>query len=338
MKTFALLFGAFILLIPNKGWGDNFYPVPLLLLDDYFSHHVLIAEKSTHTLHLFKNDDGHPQLIKTYQMATGKKTGDKLFQGDHRTPEGIYYFQDILTHQQLIERHGKKAQMYGVGAFVMNYPNPVDLALKKTGSGIWLHSTNDETRIEKGLDSRGCLVIANDDLKDVSQYLELNRSFVVIVQNIFYLKKDVWQKKRDSIKALVESWVKAWREEDLKTYMSHYHPREFSHRIRGHFQQFYRYKKAVFAQPGAPTVELDNLNIMASKNYAVASFRQTYHSHTINDTGHKRLYLKRDDFYHWKIIAEVWSKAGIGPSHLAFQPSMRFFKQPFKPKEKEQKN
>ena len=26
--------------------------------------------------------------------------------------------------------------------------------MKKTGSGIWLHSTNDETRIDKGLDSK----------------------------------------------------------------------------------------------------------------------------------------------------------------------------------------
>ncbi len=49
----------------------------------------------------------------------------------------------------------------------MNYPNPIDQRLKKTGGGIWLHSTNDETRIEKGLDSRGCVVAANNDLKEI---------------------------------------------------------------------------------------------------------------------------------------------------------------------------
>ena len=76
--------------------SKEFYPDALLQLDNYFSHHILVAVKSTHKLHLYKNDDGYPKLLKTYQMATGKKSGDKLFQGDHRTPEGIYYFTDFI--------------------------------------------------------------------------------------------------------------------------------------------------------------------------------------------------------------------------------------------------
>ena len=125
-----------------------------MYLDDFFSHHILIAEKSTHQLHLFRNKGSYPEHIKTYQMATGKKAGNKFFQGDHKTPEGVYQFTNFLTHEDLIKRHGKAGEIYGVGAFVMNYPNPIDQRLQKTGGGIWLHSTNDETRIEKGLDSR----------------------------------------------------------------------------------------------------------------------------------------------------------------------------------------
>ena len=102
----------------------------------------------------------------------------------------------------------------------MDYPNPIDLQLKKTGSGIWLHSTNEETRIEKGLDSRGCLVIANKDLKDVSHYLELNRSSVVVVHNLAFLEKKAWEAKRNEIKNIINSWLTAWKEENIKQYIN----------------------------------------------------------------------------------------------------------------------
>ena len=148
----------------------DYRPSSLLLLDDYFSHHIIIAEKSTHTLHLYRNDKGTPVHLKSYKMATGKKPGDKIFQGDHRTPEGIYFITDFIPRQELLDRYGKEGEIYGVGAFVTNYPNPIDHLEKKTGSGIWLHSTNDETRIEKGLDSRGCVVTANQHLIDISSY------------------------------------------------------------------------------------------------------------------------------------------------------------------------
>ncbi|MBY0413622.1 MAG: L,D-transpeptidase family protein, partial [Bdellovibrionales bacterium] len=159
--------------------GVKVMPAPLLQLDNFFAHHVLVAEKSTHSLHLFKNTDGRPELVRTYQIATGKKPGDKESEGDFRTPEGVYNFVDFLTNKQLLAQSGPQGAIYGAGAFVTDYPNVIDRNMKKTGSGIWLHSTNDETRIDKGLDSRGCVVTANQELIDVSKYLELNKTPIV---------------------------------------------------------------------------------------------------------------------------------------------------------------
>ena len=312
-------------ILANFGYAEEYYPDALLQLDGYFSHHVLVAVKSTHKLHLYKNDNGNPKLVKSYQMATGKKAGDKLFQGDHRTPEGIYYFIDFIPHQELIQRHGKAGEIYGVGAFVMDFPNPIDRQLKKTGGGIWLHSTNEETRIEKGLDSRGCLVIANKDLKDVSHYLELNRSSVVVVHDLSYLKKSAWKAKKQKIKTLIDSWLTSWKKEQFKQYIDHYHPTKFLDPNRGRYKSFYNYKNAVFKRPGAPSINISNLNIMVSKHYAVGTFRQHYKAQTINDTGHKKIYLKKDAYYNWKIVAEIWSKVGLGTNQVAFKPSMRFF-------------
>lgn len=306
-------------------------PAPLMQLDDKFSHHVLVAEKSTHQLHLFQNENGIPKLVKTISMATGKKAGDKVFQGDHRTPEGVYQMTEFLTHEDLIKRHGKAGEIYGVGAFVMNYPNPMDQIEGKTGGGIWIHSTNDETRIDKGLDSRGCVVTANTDLIDLAKYIELNRTSVVVVHHLNYLKEDAWQSERNNIVGTVNAWANAWQNEDIETYLSQYDRKLFSDRIRGNYKSFSTYKRAVFSAPGKPEVSISNMSIMMANGYAVATFVQDYKATNLSDIGKKLLYLKRNEYYEWKVVSEVWTKHGIQTpeeeiNRVAFQPSMRFFK------------
>jgi len=310
---------------------EELFPSHLLSMDSYFSHHVVVAEKSTHKLYLFQNDEGKPKLIKTYQMATGKKAGDKIFQGDHRTPEGVYYMTEFLTHQDLLTRHGKQGEIYGVGAFVLNYPNPIDSRAGKTGGGIWLHSTNDETRIEKGLDSRGCIVTANSDLMDVSKYIELNRTPIIVVHELTYLKAEAWSTKREKIVSRINTWITSWELENFDQYINSYHEK-FADPTKGSLSQFKSYKKAVFAQPGKPEVRLSDLSLLFAGDYVMATFKQSYKSNTIEDLGRKTLYLKQDDYYNWKIVAERWSKHGIAvkeaeedSNQVAFQPSNRFF-------------
>lgn len=305
--------------------SGKFYPAALVQLDEFFSHHILVAEKSTHLLHLFQNSGGRPELIKSYQMATGKMAGDKIFQGDHRTPEGIYLIESFIPHEELIKKHGKEGEIYGVGSFVLDYPNPIDRRQGKTGGGIWLHSTNDETRIEKGLDSRGCVVTANNDLKDISKYIELFHTRIVIVHDLKYLSETTWETNRKNLEATILDWKEAWRNEDFARYISFYHPTEFNDNIRGNFRSFSEYKKAVFQNPGTPEVDFQDLSLLVVDNYAVATFKQIYKSNSINDAGVKTVYLKKDQFYNWKIVSENWGKLETSEKQVAFRPSMRFF-------------
>lgn len=325
-KNLLILTG---LLITNMAHSaEDYMPENILQMDSFFTHHLLVAEKSTHSLHLFENNNGIPKLVKTFQMATGKKAGDKLFQGDHRTPEGIYHFTEFLTHDQLIKRHGKAGEIYGVGAFVLNYPNPIDERQGKTGGGIWLHSTNDETRIEKGLDSRGCIVAHNGNLINISQYIELNRTNVIVVHNLKYLPLKTWEKNKEEMLSIVNDWVDAWSNEDIERYASHYSQKEFHDGIRGGLSSYKAYKKAVFQAPGQPVIRLEDISISTAEDYAVVTFKQNYESTTIKDIGKKTLYLKKDQYYKWKIVSENWTKHGIEESqdqHVAFQPKMRFF-------------
>jgi murein L,D-transpeptidase YafK len=308
----------------------NLLPASLLLTDPLFSHHILIAEKSTHKLHLFqRNPQGSIQLLHSYQMASGKIAGDKSAQGDHRTPEGIYQFTSFIPHESLIKMFGKKkGEIYGIGSFVINYPNPVDHRLHKGGSGIWLHSTNDETRIEKGLDSRGCLVVANQDLIDISKYIELKKTPLIVVQDMHYLSRDSWYRNRAQLLNLVNQWIDSWQQEKFSSYINFYHPQKFHDRFRGNYQQFSKYKRTLFQRSGQPTIRIDNISIFQTLNYATITFRQHYSSRSINDSGKKTLYLEKNASYQWKIVSEIWSKLnheGREDQQLVFHPSMRFF-------------
>jgi murein L,D-transpeptidase YafK len=207
----------------------------------------------------------------------------------------------------------------------MNYPNPIDRLNNKTGGGIWLHSTNNETRIEKGLDSRGCIVATNKELIEISTNIELHRTPIVVVENLNFSSKENWGKQKSDLESFVASWRKAWQSENLKNYLDSYHPELFRDPIRGKFKSFSKYKTAVFSRAGKPEVNLSNMSIIKTTDYAVISFVQHYKSNSINDTGRKTLYLKQDEFYRWRIVGEYWTKVASEQNSIAFRPSNRFF-------------
>lgn len=324
---------------PQSETIPDFLPEVLIKLDPLFSHHVLVAEKATHQLHLFRNHNGYPILVRSYDVATGKVAGDKRVQGDHKTPEGVYRFTEFLTHEQLLGRHGREVgAIYGVGAFVMDYPNPVDRILGKTGGGIWLHSTNDETRIDMGLDSRGCIVSTNKDLIKLAKYLELHRSSVVVVQDLRFLPRENWERNRAQIESTLGKWLESWRALDLEEYIKFYDAQRFHDPVRENFAAFKAHKRAVFQATQDPLIEIGQVSILGSglnaDDYLKVTFLQHYKSHVLDDLGRKTLYLKRDQNYDWKIVSELWSKHGVPEDlessavpthHLAFTPKMRFF-------------
>jgi murein L,D-transpeptidase YafK len=301
--------------------GSNIqFPSPILQLDGSYSHHVAVAEKATHTLHVFQNFDGKPRYIKSYPMASGKTAGNKINQGDLKTPEGIYLLTQFLNQKQLYDRYGQEAKMYGSGAFVLNYPNVMDQRANKTGSGIWLHSTDDESRISKGLDSKGCLVVSNKDLREISRYVDLEKTPLIIVQELYFLRKETWDNNRNEIQQTISNWHKAWQNEDLNSYILNYHHSEFKDPQRKNVSGLKSYKHSVFNAAGKPDIKISNISILNNGDYAVVQFQQEYVSHTIKDTGKKTLYLKKDDNYKWKIVAEVFSKPAE-KSQIAFTPA-----------------
>jgi murein L,D-transpeptidase YafK len=326
MKIKALSISVFIALGINAAHTavSDFMPSAIYKLDQKFSHHVIVVEKSTHSLFLYKNDQGFPELIKKYQIATGKKKGNKLVQGDKKTPEGIYHFQKFHSSANLTDKYGKTGLIYGAGAFTMNYPNEIDARNGKTGGGIWLHSTDDDARVSKGLDSRGCVVAIDSDLKEISQYIDLNNTPVVIVQDLNFLSKENWQTNKSEILNLVNTWSQGWVNKDIESYISSYSKQEFRHPRKGGFNAYKNYKKRVFSRADKPKIDFNNISILSNGNYAVVTLEQDYNSEIIKDIGKKTLYLRKDANYNWKIVSEVFAKLAE-ENNIAFTPSMKYF-------------
>lgn len=311
----------------GQGGSESSMPSTLFKLNPFLSHHVIVVEKYGHRLFIYENRDSIPVLLKSYSVATGKYSGNKGIQGDKKTPEGVYFITDFLSSRELTENYGKEAEIYGAGAFVLDYPNPFDLLQRKTGHGIWLHSTNDNSRISAGTDSRGCVVTVDEDLMNISRFVELSKTPLIITQNHYLLSRKSWMKRRKELENLLNHWSQAWANEDFSAYISYYHPQKYRDRFRKNYTQFKNYKKAVFSGPGIPRLDISHVSIIGQKNQIVIQFVQNYQSATISDIGKKTLYLKQNSSYQWKIVHETWSQLKNTNNQVAFTPSQRFFTQ-----------
>jgi murein L,D-transpeptidase YafK len=313
-----------ILFISTSLFAEEFFPESIYQLDEKYTHHVIIVEKSTHTLYLYENKNNLPKLVRSFKIATGKRTGNKKAQGDKKTPEGIYFFKRFRPASELVSAYGKVGLIYGAGAFTMNYPNLIDKKNGKTGSGIWLHSTDDDTRISKGLDSRGCVVASDADIKEISKYIELGNTPIIVTQNISFLKKGTWDANKTEITETIVEWAKAWKSNDFETYINQYSVSDFHSDTKGNFYSYKNYKRRVFKRPGEPEINFRNISILNFKDYAVVTMLQDYKSKSINDIGKKTLFLKRNADYEWKIISEDWESTE--ESAQGFVPMSRYFK------------
>jgi len=325
LSKLGLMIASTVLVTTSFALAQDFFPAAIYQLDSKFTHHALVVEKSTHQLYLYKYEkDSPPVLLKKYQIATGKIMGDKGMQGDKKTPEGIYHFQRFFSSETLISKYGDTGLIYGAGAFTLNYPNEMDKRKGKTGGGIWLHSTDDDSRVSKGLDSRGCVVAIDADLKDISQYLDLNNTPTVIVQDLHFLSKQTWEKNKEDILGTVNTWMEAWKSKDFNSYINAYSVEEFIHPNKGRFNQYKSYKSLIFSRSEKPEINFSDVSILSNDEYAVVTLVQDYNSNLIKDIGKKTLYLKKNPKYEWKIVAEVFNKMN-SDDNIAFTPSMRFF-------------
>ncbi len=259
----------------------------------------IICDKRNERIYIVEGREGSVKLVSSFPCITGKKEGDKLEEGDQRTPEGVYFAVRWIDGKKL-------PPIYGDGAFELNYPNLIDRVFRKDGHGIWLHGTNDPNRPPHS--SNGCIVVSNNVLSILKDFISLKETPIVIVNGINGSVGSLAGEKV-SILSFIESWRRSWENSvsDLDGYFSHYSKR-FSWK-GGDLGSWMRYKRRITRAKKFIKVSLKDIKII--KDYRsfpfgfiyVVTFKQSYLSNNFSSKDMKVLYLIREEGS-WKILGE----------------------------------
>jgi murein L,D-transpeptidase YafK len=270
------------------------------------SPYVLLVDKSEHKLYLLKYENGIQKIEQVFDCKTGKNYGDKQERGDHKTPEGVYFFTQKYTRPDIVSRVGKdNAFQYGEIAFVTDFPNAIDQLKGKNGGGIWLHGTDEPFEATPSLDTSGCVVTTNETIKSLSKFIQLQNTPLIVVDKLNTVSRDNADTKRKEILSLLENWRKSWAEKRIDDYINFYAPQ---FRGQGLTRDQWKERKAGLAKiNGNIRLELKDFMVLKQKDGIVVQFIQDYSANNVSNVGLKTLYLIYDD-NNWEITAELFRK------------------------------
>lgn len=278
----------------------NKVPTALLNLGevDAFSPYAFVVDKSTRTLTIWKYDGNTPVLMAAHPADLGREAGDKTSSGDRKTPEGIYFFQTRIEGAQL------DFNEYGSRAFTMDYPNYFDSIGNKTGSGIWLHSIPETKSLLRG--SRGCVVVRNEIIQKVSEFITLKKTPIIIQSSVTYVTTEEFAQLKTQLLSWVDGWRKSWEAKDVNSYITYYGD---TFRALGMDRdQWRKYKESLNAKYKSIVVKISNPMVLVHQDKAVVRFIQAYRSDKKEDVGEKLLYLTKDSSGQFRIIGEEWEE------------------------------
>lgn len=273
-------------------------PFPFLVAGE--AENLLLCEKETTTLFVFRKTGGKLTLVKAYPCLIGANQREKRKGGDLATPVGVYFFLRFLPGKSLAEN-------YGYGAFVLNYPNMFDRKAGKDGAGIWLHGHSAGKSLgDDVVNTKGCVVVSNDALKEMAGYLKPNGTAIAIVNKLIFAKAENQEALSKELTAFVDSWRKAWESRSVDKYMGFY-ARDFVSADGMNYQAFRRHKEKVNRGKSYIRVAADDLAILlppeGEGKWAVARFYQRYQSSNFKTDSNKILYLRKGQGG-WHIIGE----------------------------------
>jgi murein L,D-transpeptidase YafK len=276
-------------------------PSALLELGTGGSSYALVVDKSLSRLDVYRKLENEAIVqVASFRASTGLNGGDKMREGDERTPEGIYYFVRIREDNELLSK-------YGLRAFDMNYPNHFDRLEGKNGHGIWLHATDEPERLNEPRTTLGCVVVSNEDIRELSRYITLYRTPIIISERLNRTAVNELKRERVRIEQFITRWLDAWAKQDFNGYDSCY-----GEQFRGGGgarTAWFERKRGVFNATGWAQVEVADLKIFRWEGEFIVSFFQRYRSNLMDDTGIKWIYLVNAP-EGLKIVGEDWFPVG----------------------------
>lgn len=178
-------------------------PRPLVYIDPSDSMGIdspraILVDKSRQRMILYTYN-GHWRETAQWPCSTGRNDGPKQVEGDGKTPEGIYFATRHVTQPYIATRYGSRA-------LPLDYPSRIDRRHRRGGSAIWLHGTNQPLMANN---SNGCVVLKNEHIDQVAQYVELKRTPIIIVGRLTWWTEQKAQLAARKILSAVEQWQTA---------------------------------------------------------------------------------------------------------------------------------
>ena len=270
-------------------------PLPILQLAPGQPHAVLV-DTSAQRLYVFANDDGTPRYVTDFYVSVGKNGIDKLREGDQKTPLGVY---------RVVEAKNRLPDLYGPGAFPIDYPNAWDRLHRRDGYGIWLHGTPSETYSRPPRATDGCVALSNPDLLRLARYVDVGRTPVVIAEGVAWAPPERWQASRQDLLAALERWRADWESLDTDRYLANY-AASFRTESRD-LAAFAAQKRKVNAGKSWIKLSLSDVSVLGHSNgedLAVVTFAQDYRSSNLSNRIVKRQYWSRAGGT-WRIVFET---------------------------------
>ncbi len=270
-------------------------PLPIVQLGQRQSHAILV-DTARSRLFVFANRDGEPRYVTDFYISLGKNGDEKRRQGDQKTPVGVY---------TIVAAKERLPDFYGPGAFPISYPNEWDRQLGRNGHGIWLHGTPSETYSRPPRATDGCVVLTNDDLRRLAQFVDVGRTPVVISAGVRWVAPQRWQETRREFLDTFEKWRTEWESLDTDRYLAHYSSR-FNADGKD-LAAWGAHKRKVNAGKSWIKVSVSDLSVFSypdGEDMVVVTFSQDYRSSNLSNRTLKRQYWSRDRD-RWRVVFET---------------------------------
>lgn len=245
--------------------------------------YIILTQKEQSELNLYKIANNELTLITRNSVIVGENEGDKLEEGDKKTPEGVY---------DLIDKKTKLDQFYGPLALVTSYPNNFDKSLNKNGYGIWIHGMPLENK-EREKFTEGCIALDNNKLIELDKNIDFKNTILLTSQTEFQKAK---KEEISLILTFIYNWKKSWIDSDIEKYLSYY-SNEFKKKDGSDFNHFVKYKRRIFAKNERKKINFSDISITPypnslNKRIFKVLMDEKYLSPTVNFNGKKELFLE----------------------------------------------
>lgn len=217
------------------------------------SRYALAVDVSRSRLYVFRNTPQGLVLVQDHYVSVGKAGAGKQLEGDARTPVGVYHVTSNLSPKGLRD-------FYGAGALPINYPNPYDRHVGRTGSGIWLHGTPPDQYARAPQATDGCVVLADEDLRQIVRFTDVGATSVVIAQRLDWLSPARVLERLAPLRHQILAWRDARAQGDLARWQALYQPGAIRAGALG--KRHATLAAEMARMQGKPPVELKGLSVL----------------------------------------------------------------------------